>query len=85
MSPYHTTLRPNEIFTTPDTYVNVNLVNKKNKTIIHTVGKVIKTQKTQALPNGSVMIVESGMIEVRGNKIITNNLPINGAFYILES
>jgi hypothetical protein len=84
MSPYHTTLRPNEIFTTPDTYVNVNLLNKKDKTIIHTVGKVIKTQKTTTQPDGSVHVVESGLIEVRGSKIITNTLPINGAFYIVE-
>lgn len=84
MSPYHTTLRPNEIFTTPDTYVNVNLLNKKDKTIIHTVGKVIKTQKTITQSNGSVHVVESGLIEVRGNKIITDKPPINGAFYIIE-
>jgi hypothetical protein len=85
MSPYHTTLRPNEIFTTPDIYVNVNLLNKKDRTIIHTIGKVIKTQKTITQPNGSVRVVESGLIEVRGNKIITDSLPINGAFYIKES
>jgi len=84
VTPYHTTLRPDEIFTTPDTYVNVNLLNKKDKTIIHTVGKVIKVQKTITVPDGSVRVVESGLIEVRGNKIITDTLPINGAFYIIE-
>ena len=85
MSPYHSTLRPDEIFTTPDTYVSVNLLNKKDKTIIHTVGKVIKTQKIMVHPDGSTRVVESGLIEVRGNKVITDTLPINGAFYILES
>ena len=84
MSPYHATLRPNEIFTTPDTYVKVNLLNKKDKTIIHTVGKVIKTQRTMVHPDGSTRVVESGLIEIRGNKVITDKLPINGAFYIIE-
>jgi hypothetical protein len=83
LSPYHSTLRPDELFT-EDTYVNVNICGK-DRTVKHAVAKVIKKQKTKKNSMGLLYVVESGLIEFEGHKIITDILPINGAFYIKES
>jgi len=84
MSPYHPTLRPDQLFSDRDIYVSVNMC-YKDRTIKHTVGKIIKNQKIKTNSVGLLSIVESGIIEVDGHKIITDTLPINGAFYIKES